>query len=314
MNDWSDLQYIAIVGVGRSGTSLLMSMLNAHPDVAFPPEFHFINRHLAQKPQAALDEAVARLQADARFARLEMDLAEVIRPFTHNRQPFTMPALYRQILLTYAQQQNVAIIGDKAPKYVEYLPVIRQIVPDAKIIHLIRDPRDVYLSRTKAAWSANRSDTTQFLAYRAQYALGRSQGPRLFGENYLEVQYENLLAQPEMTLHSICDLLQIPYFSQMLAFATSAQELVAQDELAWKKETFGPLLINNMNKWQRELTPAQTARVEAACRPAFTDGLYQAARPYPTFSGRLTNGYMSLLSRLYRGRVIYKNRQICRRL
>lgn len=314
MSDWSNLQVIAIVGVGRSGTSLLMSMLNAHPEVAFPPEFHFINQHLARKPKATLEEAVARLQADARFARLEMDLDEVIRPFTNRQQLFSMPALYRQILQQYAARQNVSIIGDKAPKYVEFLPVIHQIFPDAKILHLIRDPRDVYLSRTKAAWSANRPDILQYLAYRAQYSLGRTHGPILFGKNYLEIQYESLLTEPELTLRRVAQHLQIPFLSQMLAFAQSAQELVAPDERAWKKETFGPLLTNNMNKWQRELTPGQTARIEAACAPVFADGRYQPAQSRKTVSAHLINGCMSLLSRLYQMRINHKNRQICRQI
>ena len=75
------------------------------------------------------------------------------------------------------------------------------------MIHLIRDPRDVYISRTKAKWSSSRPDILQFLAYRSQYALGAKHGPMLFGNNYLEVHYENLLIQPEKELKRICDLL-----------------------------------------------------------------------------------------------------------
>ena len=199
MIDWSELQYIAIVGVGRSGTTLLMSMLNAHPEIAFPPEFHYINQHLARKPNAPIEEAISRLQNDSRFQRLQIDLEDVIRPF-RGGQLFSMAELYKAILRYYATAQNVNIIGDKAPKYVEYLPTIKQIFPDAKIIHLIRDPRDVYLSRTKADWSAERTDVLQHLAYRAQYDLGCHQGEKLFGNNYIPIQYENLLTQPETEL------------------------------------------------------------------------------------------------------------------
>lgn len=311
MSDWSNLQYVAIVGVGRSGTTLLMSMLNAHPEVAFPPEFHFINQHLVQKPEATLDEAVARLQADARFERLQVDLDEVIRPFTAG-QPFSMPNLYRQILLYYARQQNVTIIGDKAPKYVEYLPVIQQIFPNAKIIHLIRDPRDVYLSRTKAEWSSKRSNTLQFLAYRAQYDLGRQQGPKLFGENYFEIQYEHLLTQPQTELEKICQQLQIPFSDNMLQFSKSAKALVASDELAWKKEVLGPLLTTNMNKWAQELTPQQISRIESACAPTFEDGLYAKAYPSANLKNTLFNGGMALLTALYKGNIIRKNWQVNR--
>lgn len=306
----NEFQYIAIVGVGRSGTSLLMSMLNAHADVVFPPEFHFINQHMARRPQATLREMADRLRTDPRFARLNMPVEDVIRPFRQNQVPYTLPALYQQILLQYGQQHNRRIIGDKAPKYVEYLPVIHQIFPEAKVIHLIRDPRDVYLSRKKAAWSASRPDFLQLLAYRAQYTLGRRLGPQLFGNNYLEVQYENLLMQPEATLQHLCHQLQIPYLAQMLNFSHSARQLVASDELAWKAETIGPLLTNNMNKWQDALTPSQTAQVEAACWPAFADGLYQPVHYQATWSQQLTNRIMKLASALYQANILRQNRQI----
>lgn len=311
MSDWSNLQHVFIVGVGRSGTTLLMSMLNAHPEVAFPPEFHFINQHLAQAPRATLEQAVARLQADARFERLQIDLDEVIRPFKID-QPFTMPNLYRAILSYYAQQQNVTTIGDKAPKYVEYLPVIQHIVPDAKIIHLIRDPRDVYLSRTKAEWSSKRSDLLQFLAYRAQYDLGRHQGPKLFAQNYLEIQYEHLLIQPQAELEKISNLLQIPFSDKMLQFSKSAQTLVASDEMAWKKEVLGPLLTNNMNKWANELTPQQITRIETACTPTFEDGLYQKAYSGAGLKNWIFNNSMALLSALYKNNITRKNWQVNR--
>ena len=109
----------------------------------------FVNQHLAAKPTATLNEAVQRLKNDSRFKRLQVDLEDVIRPFKKG-ESFSMPNLYKQILSQYAAQHQVEIIGDKAPKYVEYLPVLHNIFPNAKIIHLIRDPRDVYLSRNES--------------------------------------------------------------------------------------------------------------------------------------------------------------------
>jgi len=313
MSDETALTYFAIVGVGRSGTTLLMSMLNAHPAITLPPEFHFVNEHLAQRPRATLAEALARLEGDPRFARLGLALDEVKRPFTH--LPFSMPNLYRQLLQCYAQKQGVSVIGDKAPKYVEYLPLLRHIFPDAKIIHLIRDPRDVYLSRTKAAWSAGRKDTWQFLAYRAQSALGRRLGPKLFGHNYLEVHYEQLLTQPQNELQRICRLIGAPYQPEMLAFGDAAQNIIFPDELAWKREALGPLLTDNMNKWRRELTPQQVARVEAACAPAFKEGFYQpAVPPKPTPARIMMNSYMAALSAIYQSRIALQNRRVLRQI
>ncbi len=314
MNNGLKLTYFAIVGVGRSGTTLLMSMLNAHPAITLPPEFHFVNQHIVEKPRATLPEAVARLENDPRFARLGVTLDEVIRPFSHNQSPFSIVNLYRQILKTYAQKQNVSIIGDKAPKYVEHLPILHHIFPDAKIIHLIRDPRDVYLSRTKAAWSATRPDNLQFLAYRAQYALGRRLGPQLFGSGYLEIHYEQLLTQPQIELQRICQLIGVPYQPEMLSFSDSAQGIIFPDEIAWKQEALGPLLTNNMNKWRQALSPDKIARIELACAPTFKDGFYQQAKQTSAPSHAMLNGYITALSALYQSMITLKNWQVLRKI
>lgn len=318
MDDTPNLEFFAIVGVGRSGTTLLMSMLNAHPKIALPPEFHFVNQHIVPAPAASLSEAINRLEDDPRFARLGMTVEEVVRPFTQNQIPFTMTNLYRQILQTYAHKQNVSIIGDKAPKYVEYLPILHKIFPNAKIIHLIRDPRDVYLSRTKAGWSASRPDSMQYLAYRAQYALGRRLGPQLFGANYLEIHYEHLLTQPETELKHICQFIGVPYQPEMLAFSDSARDLVFPDEIAWKKEALGPLLTNNMNKWRHDLPPEKIIQIEAACAPVFKDGFYQPTEPtnirQPFIKRTLINSGMAVFSVLYQSQIALKNWQVLRKV
>ena len=304
-------QFFAIVGVGRSGTTLLMSMLSAHPDMTMPPEFHFVNQYILTRPGATLPEMTERLTADARFARLGLTIKEAVQPFTDQNESFSTVKLYRAILSLYAVKQGVHIIGDKSPKNIECLPILRRVFPDAKIIHLIRDPRDVYLSRKQAAWSASRSDTLQFLAYRAQYELGQRLGPQLFGDNYLEIYYENLLSQPQTELERVCRLLDVPFDERMLNFSGAAKELVFADEIAWKKEALGPLLTQNMNKWRRELTPEKVRQIEAACSPTFNDGFYTPSQQRNTMGTALThvsiNAYMFFLTKIYQQAVLFKN-------
>jgi len=304
-------RFFAIVGVGRSGTTLLMSMLNAHPDITTPPELHFVSQYIVKCPYADLKETIAKLSYDPRFARLQLTTGEITQPFFEQNEPFSVVRLYQIILQTYASKRGVHIVGDKAPKNIEYLPVLHRIFPEACIIHLIRDPRDVYLSRTKAAWSSSRRDTLQFLAYRAQYDLGRRLGPRLFGDHYQEIHYENLLSQSRIELERVCHLLEVPFDDEMLSFSASAKGLVFSDEMAWKKEALGPLLTENMNKWQRELTPEQVMRIEAACSPAFEDGFYKRSRQVHTERSRLTgamiNTYMAILTAVYQRLVMFRN-------
>ena len=312
----ADLAYFAIVGVGRSGTTLLMSILNAHPHIAVPPEFHFVSQHLVRYPRAGLSKAMVRLQGDSRFARLGLDIEEVRRSFAKGSAPFSMILLYQEILALYAHRQNVGIIGDKAPKNIEYLPVLHRAFPRAKLIHLIRDPRDVYLSRSKAAWSAGRSDLSHFIAYRAQYEMSRCLGPELFGDCYLEVHYEDLISRPHVELGRVCRLLDVAFMDEMLDFSRSAKELVFADEMSWKKEVLGPLLTHNKEKWRQELTPEKAGRIEAACSPTFRDGFYRKSRRSRTsrayLSERLTDAFMAVFSTIYQQSLAVKNRRVLR--
>jgi hypothetical protein len=263
-----------------------------------------------------LFEASERLSKDRRFARLGLDVEDVIRPFRDNREPFSPDRLYRSILSTYADKHKVRIIGEKAPKNIEYLPVLHKAFPCGRIIHLIRDPRDVYLSRIRAAWSMSRPDTLQFLAYRAQYDMGHKIGVRLFGDNYLEVHYEELLKQPETELKRICDLLEVPFSHRMMNFSDSARRLVFSDEMSWKKEALGPLLIKNKDKWRSELPSEKVARIEAACSPVFKEGFYNRSQQSHTMQSvlryRIIDRYMAILSKLYHRLVMAKNRRILR--
>ncbi|MGA1840524.1 MAG: sulfotransferase family protein [bacterium] len=310
------ISFFFIVGVGRSGTTLLMCMLNEHPDIVTPPEFHFISQHMVKRPNMGMFEASERLKKDPRFVRLGLDVEDVIRPFKDEKEPFSPDRLYRSILSTYADKYKACVIGDKAPKNIEYLPVLHKVFPECRIIHLIRDPRDVYLSRIKAAWSMSRPDTLQFLAYRAQYGMGHQIGLRLFGDNYLEVHYEELLKQPETELKCICDFLEVPFSHKMMNFSNSARRLVFSDEINWKKEALGPLLINNKDKWRSELPSEKVARIEAACSPVFKKGFYTPSQQGRTLQSviryRIIDGYMAILSELYHLLTMAKNRRILR--
>jgi hypothetical protein len=106
---------------------------------------------------------------------------------------------------------------------------------------------------------------------------GRAEGRKAFGNHFVEVRYEDLLREPEATLRRLSDRVGIDYESQMLAFASSAEELVSDRERDWKSETMGPLLQDNMEKWKGTLSPFIVRLTETLCEEAFTAFGYQRA-------------------------------------
>ena len=274
---------IFIVGVGRSGTSLMQSMLNAHPDIAFIPEINYIRRFLATKTlelvvkRSGLKGVKELLLNDNRLCRLDVDLKSLIeKVYSHGRE--LNVDLYRAILEVYLKNEGKTISGDKDPRSIEYLSVIANIFPNAYIVHIIRDPRDVLLSKLNAEWSKDKSPYFHVLANKIQLMMGL-RGMKLFGERYIEIKYEELLAEPEKALKSLCEDLGVQYNDAMLDYTDSSRKLVADDEMVWKRETLGPLLKSNVGKWRDNLNRWNIAMVEELVDIAFDHYDYVKSKP-----------------------------------
>ena len=106
MNNVMNPQKLFIVGVGRSGTTLLQSMLNSHPEICFTPETHFFKRYIA--PNISNTKGISKqklqalLQADKYFSRLEVSIEEHLKKFSSNISNKDLINLFEGILNQYA--------------------------------------------------------------------------------------------------------------------------------------------------------------------------------------------------------------------
>ena len=274
-------QLIVVCGVGRSGTSLVQSMLAAHPDVAFLPETGFLRRYAfgrvleKQYRRDGIESVVGQIDADLRIENLGITSAEIVEPFVNGTQQFTDIACYRRILALFALRCGKSTIGDKDPRLIEFLPFVKKCFPRARVLHVVRDPRDVLASKQKAAWSKGRSWWEHVFANRVQFEIGHRSGRKMFGERYQVVFYEELLERPEETLARVCEHLDLSFAPSMLDFSAAARQLVRPDELDWKRETTGILKRHNTGKWRDSLTAFQTAIVERMCTWTMKFGHYE---------------------------------------
>jgi len=267
-----------IVGVGRSGTSLIQSMFAANPRVSCLPETSFIRRMVfpgylhsifQRQGEKAASQALAR---DDYFARTGLDASKVVARAVSGGGLMDA-AVYREMLALYAGRDKTWA-GDKDPRAVEFLPLLATVLPDVHVIHVFRDPRDVLASKKKAAWSKKGHVWKHVFANRVQFAIGSRLGPELFGKRYHEICYEELLAAPEKVLCGLCEALGLEYDSGMLSFGNAARKLVAEKEMGWKKETLGPLLTGNREKWKTGLSPREVVLSELCCGETMSKGEY----------------------------------------
>jgi hypothetical protein len=137
-----------ILGCPRSGTTMVQQALNRHSQIVIPPEtklfYCFFGHSRSQQARH-----VARLNAD-----LGIDLhppAAAVRSAEEGR------SFYERLTRLYVaqrQKRGVAYFGEKSPSNTGYLPQLRQMFPEAKILILYRDGRDVAVSLSRMPWAS----------------------------------------------------------------------------------------------------------------------------------------------------------------
>ncbi|GGD49785.1 sulfotransferase family protein [Muriicola marianensis] len=261
---------IYIVGVGRSGTSLLQSMLHAHSELTSAPESHFFRSYLSKEGKTAMFEKKGSkeftkiLRNDRHFQRLELNPGsfKALEGAT-----FNMADVYTEINEQLKNRNRKSRLVDKDPRNLENISSIHSHFPQAQIIHIIRDPRDVVYSKLKANWSSKRPYWLHAMIGEAQMKHGLKSADRLKSVSYYRLRYEDLLEDPEETLKGLCDFLGIAFEEGMLRFNDAAKDLVTKEEMQWKKETLKPLMKGNRFKWKEFYTPFQLAVIEAIAKP-----------------------------------------------
>ncbi len=217
-----------IVGVGRSGTTLLRLMLDAHPALAIPSETLFLEDAIKQGATPGNFAQIAT--ASQTWPNMAMDRAELeVAASSASSLSDAIRAFYR----LYARRRGKARWGDKTPYYRVYMRDIAGLLPEAHFIHVIRDGRDSALSY-QGLWFGPGDDfekQARFWSEAVEHA--REQAREL--EHYTEIRYEALVAEPQKTLRDLCAGLELDFDPAMLAYHANAAERL--DEL---KQPFGP--------------------------------------------------------------------------
>ncbi|MEO8092278.1 MAG: sulfotransferase [bacterium] len=216
-----------IVGMGRSGTTLLRLMLDAHSQLAIGPETGFAPELIRACRGGAATPAdlLALLREQRSWGDFDLDEDELERRFAAARRLEAGYAL-REIYSLYAEGQHKPRWGDKTPAYVKRMPMIARALPEARFVHVIRDGRDVALSRAKRAIHQPAPPARAAEKWRKRILRAREAAERL--GHYLEVRYEDLITDTEPTLRRVADLVELPWEDGMLRYYERAPERLAE--------------------------------------------------------------------------------------
>lgn len=156
--------------------------------------------------------------------------------------------------------------GDKTPgpSHTTHMPLLKSLFPDARFLHVIRDPRDVCLSMQK---TFGKSLYRSAEMWRQIVTAARSYGHRL-GRDYREVFYELLLQDPAAVMQEICEFIECEYIPAMIELARPAEQYGAA-----RGQT--QIVPGNFGKYRVHLSKSQIKRIEQIVLPELRSTPYQ---------------------------------------
>ncbi len=204
---------------------MLRAMLDSHPEMAIPPESYFVSELLDAPGPFDFDRFRTSLAEDRYFADWQMPL-ESLDQINEDPRVRSAADAVAGLYALYARQAGKPRYGDKTPSNLRFVAAIADRFPNARFVHIVRDGRDVAASvvtmefgRTRFAEAAR--------VWRRKVLKAHAAGAQLGPDRYREIHYEDLVAQPERVLRSICAFLGLEYSAAMLEYHARADELLA---------------------------------------------------------------------------------------
>jgi hypothetical protein len=289
-----------VVGVGRSGTTLLRMMLDAHPQLAMPPETHFINPLIQRSGKLRFNArtATAAIVHDERRRWNDFGLDEdELLARMEAVDPFNTTDALRCFYELYAAKHDKPRWGDKTPDYVRKMKKIQKTLPEARFIHVIRDGRDAGLSQNARIAKRGKDPVPpREMARRWRKRIIKSREDLADVENYIEVRYEDLIGDTEAVLHRVCELIELDFDRAMLTYHERAEERLqemagalpakkgrpereAGERVAAHAMTTKPPDAERVAVWKREMTEAETAEFEEAAGHLLDELGYETTTP-----------------------------------
>lgn len=247
----------------RSGTTVFRLMLNAHPGIHNPIEADFLFDHIHR-------------QSNGRWA-YDTEVLSIDRIFEESqlRRPDPLPD-GPEILEDFMRQFASRKPGLLSFNIHRNLPKAATLRPDAKIIHLLRDPRDVARSSMGMGWAGlpHYGVEKWHVAERDWDAHVGAFAPL----NVLELRYEDLITEPEAHLRKVCAFLDLPFDPAMLRYHENTTYDAPDPSLIYQ--------------WREKMAERDAALVEARLGSLLTSRGYEPSGAPSANPGALTRlGY-----------------------
>jgi sulfotransferase family protein len=286
-----------VVGMNRSGTTLLRMMLDSHPELTIPPETHFVPDVIraCRRKGGEPEEVLAVMKSRREWGDFGFGDDEMLGLLRERGRRLDPGDALRAFYEAYAAREGKPRWGEKTPRYVGKMRQIQAALPEARFVHVVRDGRDVALSvldRTVRDLSA--SDVGKRWKRKIQKA--RDAAPKL--DHYIEVRYEDLILETEPTLRRICEFIELGWDDAVLDYHERSperleemkralpadqrsSELDVERRMATHAMTTKPPDAERVSRWKRDMSDLDRASFEEVAGGMLRDLGYETAAPQP---------------------------------
>ena len=190
--------------------------------------------------------------------------------------PVTAADSIRAFYMLYAEREGKSRYGDKTPGYIQEMRRIQRVLPEARFVHIIRDGRDVSLSHMRMNWGPEDYEQSARL-WRNRIRRAQKIAPTV--DHYMEVHFEDIVADTEGSLRRICDYIDLDFDPAMLDYheraegrlAEKARELprknrpnqTAEARLDSHKLAKEPPRSDRVGMWRERMTEEEISQYEA---------------------------------------------------
>jgi hypothetical protein len=256
---------ILIGGLERTGTSLIFALLASHPRVAMTRRTnwwtYFDGRFGDLGREDALRRILDEMRRYRRHRKLQPDFEQLEADFRRGERSYCR--LFDLLESQYAQRVGRPRWGDKSLHTERYANRVFECFPEARIIHMIRDPRDRYASVLKR-WRSQRGGVgSATAAWLGSIELGRRNVER-HPDRYRLLLYEDLVRDPEGELRAICEFIGEPFAASMLDMSGAADFRDAGGNSSFGRFSVGEISPRSVGRFREMLSPRQIAFVERA--------------------------------------------------
>ena len=274
MEDLSKIPFFFIVGRPRSGTTLLRTLFDAHPNVSIPPECQFIVNLYPKygKIEFWSEQDILSFYNDLLpqwlFDTWKMDDKELKNALLSYKGGHTYGTICKVVYKQYNSlfdKKELLFIGDKNPGYAIYTKLLLKIFPNASFIHITRDYRDNFVSIKNVDFEL---PLPSLVAQKWKYFFKKfNKDSATTPDAYSVIKYEDLVTNPEIEMLNLNKFIGIEYDNSIFNFHEKKDEILKTYPPGYI-HTYHTSLMQKVNTskigvWKKELSAYQVKLMDA---------------------------------------------------